>query len=706
METKPNLNIFDYTESCISGLSSSGVKQVVSIVALVLLGIFTLFLVWRMIRGFLKGSRNQLWSTGTLLVSIILTIFLTKLATKIVLNLISIDTFEKILTFFLGAGSRTDKYVNFLSGLPIETFKYVLSVPAAIIFAPILFIAIFAISKIIVGFISRLFKPDAESLRPHSILERISGLCLASVEAILIFSVTALPATSIVGFADDVFNTIVDNNKKGKDSIVAKADDFYSEYLEPTLIESPVLWVANNSVNDTIVSNISEVPAISSENVREEFIEVLEITIVDIPEFTKLNLKDPSDSEKEKISKLIDKLADNGIITTIVSSTVSSAANVMDSDTLGIKAQPPMDVVIDDVLEILKSCSPETFKEDLHLIKDVYFLLADEEILVNIKDTNALREAFISKRPGSKKTAVQKLIDLMNDNERTQALTTTLTKLSITMLSGELTNAGFAVDETYDNLKESMNEVLDVKGKYKKDPVRRIEEMTNTLDDNLKNNGINVERDVVKNIAEYIDENYSSDSEINDNEFNDILLSYYDAYIEYVNNGGTQPTLPLPGEDDDEEKVPPIIIPPTGDDENKEENPEEGTGNVTPPNDKIIDGSYHLNSGDRYITSVYTFKGDRLTIEKSIYGTKSTEEYTYEIEVRNNQQTIILTPYKQGGSYSVFEYPFSMNMKASTPYVVINGNYYIFDGYILNEDTIDPDGWKKVEDTDSDGEWT
>ena len=134
----------------------------------------------------------------------------------------------------------------------------------------------------------------------------------------------------------------------------------------------------------------------------------------------------------------------------------------------------------------------------------------------------------------------------------------------------------------------------------------------------------------------------------------------------------------------------------------EENEPEEDFGDDI----QIIDGSYHLNSGDRYITSVYTFKGNRLTIEKSIYGTESTEEYTYEIKVSNNQQTIILTPYKQSGSYSVFECPFSMNMEAPTPYVVINGNYYIFDGSILNEDTIDPDGWEKVEDTDSEGAWT
>lgn len=676
MENKPNLNIFDYTSSCIDGLEASGIRQILSIVALVIVGVFALFLVVKMIRGFAKGSRHQLWSTGTVLITIILTIILTRLTISLILNLLSVDTIGTILTWILGAGSKTDRYISILEGLPIDTFRYVISVPATIIFAPFLFMFLYGIIRIIVSIIVRIFKPDPEDLKAQSLLERFSGLCLASVEAILVFSVVILPATSIVGFADDVFNTIADNNKKGKDSVVAKADDFYSEYLEPTLIESPVLWVANSSVNNTIVEKISTIPEISDDNVREEFIDVLEIIIVDIPEFNKMNLKEPSEKEKDAISDLIDKLADNDIITTVVAGTVSAAANVLDVDTLGIKAQPPMDVVIDDVLELLKTCTKETFREDLHLIKDVYFLLADEEILVNIKNHDALLDALTTKRPGEKKTAVQKLIDLINDNERTKALTTTLTKLSITMLTGNLNSTGFGVDATYDDLKSSMEDVLYVKNKDYNTDAERIAAITNSLDENLKDNGITLETGVVENIAKYIDENYSDETKLTDDEFNDILLSYYDAYVEYKNTGklpgGTEDKNDGKNEDD-------------GGDSKEEEK-------VPVYNNEIVDGEYRANISDQNISVTYTFIGNSVMLTSYLYGTTTVKNYTFVLNLTRGK--ITMTDLDTG---TVTSHSFAMDMSADPAYVVIDGVYYFYNDAILNIYNIDPDVWTKID---------
>ena len=197
-----------------------------------------------------------------------------------------------------------------------------------------------------------------------------------------------------------------------------------------------------------------------------------------------------------------------------------------------------------DILGIMKHCTEETLKEDLHLVKDVYFILADEHILANVTNSDALLEAM-TRRGEDGKTAVQKVVDHIKSNERTAALVTTLTKLSITMLTEQLGNSEFEATVTYDNLKESMNEVLAVDRENYETEEEYKEVLTNTLDEKLKENNINIEKEIVENIADYVDENYSEKYEnLTDEEFNDILLSYFDAYLEYQESGKLPEDLP------------------------------------------------------------------------------------------------------------------------------------------------------------------
>ena len=213
--------------------------------------------------------------------------------------------------------------------------------------------------------------------------------------------------------------------------------------------------------------------------------------------------------------------------------------------------EPPLNSVMDDVMDILKTCSADTLKDDMHLIKNIYFLLADEEILLHINDGDNLLDALITKDEGEEKTPVQRLIALINENERTKPLITTLTKLSITMLANGLGDVDFDVDQKYEELKGTMNDVLAVDQNNFATREEYIEEVTNVLDTNLRNNGIEIEdREIVTNIAEYIDENYGNTSEVTDEEFNDILLSYFDAYLEYQNSGEVPDNIPGLNPDD------------------------------------------------------------------------------------------------------------------------------------------------------------
>lgn len=556
-----NIEIADYVSNTLSGAQSTGTEKWISIVALGLLGLFALTLLWRMFRGFLRGARLQLLSTCTIVVSVVASIFVTKLAATLALDSITVENVEKILSMTIGSNETTNTVISVLKDLPTETVRYVVSIPLAVFMAPFLFVAVYGVIRFILFIVQRIIKSVLKIKGPQSFMERVAGLCLATVEATVVFAIIILPISSMLSFADEVMGSVVAVSDNGASAQEANAEmentasagdndllHIYSTYVQPTIVESPVLWVANNAVNDAVVKSISSIsPDGNSDNLREEFIDIVDLILVEVSEVKSVDFKNPTEEDKETITHLIDRLADNGIVSAVLSGTVSATAQIMDSDTLGIKVDPPLDAVVNDVLDIMKTCTADTLKDDLYLIRNIYFLLADENILASIGDEDALLKALTTKDEGEEDNAVQKLVALINENERTKPLITTLTKLSITMLASQLGNSDFVAEETYDNLKTSMNEVLAVEKDDYDSHEEYMDALTDTLDTNLKANGIEIEKDIVTNIAEYIDETYPDSTELSDEEFNDVLLSYFDAYLEYQENGTVPDDMLPPG---------------------------------------------------------------------------------------------------------------------------------------------------------------
>ena len=533
------MELINYVKTCIAGAQSSDEGQIPSIIALALLGFFVVSVLLKMLKGFRKGARRQVLSTVMILISVGLSMILTRIASSLLINLVTVENIQKAATEAGINNETVTQYINVLKDIPEETLQYLCAIPVAVLLAPILFLVVYAVVRFITFIVQLIIRKAAHIGKPANIGERFAGLLLGGVEAIIVASITILPATSIVSFADEIITTI-DSGTEAKEGF----DEFkegYDKYIVPCVINNPALWLANNTANNTIVDTISKVPAGSgeSENLREEFMDLIEIIFVEIPGLKDVDFVQPDEEEKALIENLINRIADNDIIAAILSGAISTTATITDPAKLGLDLEPPLDAIARDVMTLLTTCSMETLKEDMHLIKDIYFLLADEEILLNMKGDGDLLEAMIKKREGEDKSVVQRLIALINENERTKPLITTLTKLSISMLvTNGLGNEEFNVDEAYEDLRGTMNNVLAVDSNDYETHEEYIDAVTNTLDESLREHDIVIEeREVLTNIAEYIDENYGSSSELSEEEFNDVLLSYFDAYIEYQNSG-------------------------------------------------------------------------------------------------------------------------------------------------------------------------
>ena len=79
-------------------------------------------------------------------------------------------------------------------------------------------------------------------------------------------------------------------------------------------------------------------------------------------------------------------------------------------------------------------------------------------------------------------------------------------------------------------------------------------EVSTSLDTILKDNGIELDTEIVDGMADYIYENYDDlnmagleeGSELSEQKMNDIIFSYFDAYMEYMNTGEIPEDIEIP----------------------------------------------------------------------------------------------------------------------------------------------------------------
>ena len=64
-----------------------------------------------------------------------------------------------------------------------------------------------------------------------------------------------------------------------------------------------------------------------------------------------------------------------------------------------------------------------------------------------------------------------------------------------------------------------------------------IADLSTALDSTLKDNGIEIEKQIVDEMAVYVADNFSEVKEITDEVAIEIIFSYYDAYVKYKETG-------------------------------------------------------------------------------------------------------------------------------------------------------------------------
>ena len=95
---------------------------------------------------------------------------------------------------------------------------------------------------------------------------------------------------------------------------------------------------------------------------------------------------------------------------------------------------------------------------------------------------------------------------------------------------------GDEVLDVYESVKGGINDALSIEKEGKTED-EYLGELSASLDNTLRENGIELEEDIVDEMAGFINENFEAGVTLTDEELDDVILSYYDAYIKYLANG-------------------------------------------------------------------------------------------------------------------------------------------------------------------------
>ena len=188
----------------------------------------------------------------------------------------------------------------------------------------------------------------------------------------------------------------------------------------------------------------------------------------------------------------------------------------------------------------------------LEVVRDVLFMLDDEEVLFNLGSNTALLSDKFAAKDENGDNLIARVTDKLNSHDRTKPLVESITKLSIKIISESMPKVdGVEItDETYDNVKGGVNTgIVGINQKYKDVELvagtpeyeEYVGEVADTLNATFEENGIVVDDAVADEMAKYVAENHKDQvEELSDQELNDIILSYYAAH------GNTQGVPEIP----------------------------------------------------------------------------------------------------------------------------------------------------------------
>ncbi len=488
-------------------LSTGGVGVDLALIAVII------FTVWEAWRGYSRGAIRQ----GAHAAFMILAAFISYWATcgfvdRAMAELGSYNTAE-----LLASPEITDAVPAFvltvIENADATVLTYVLSTPLTILLAPFIFFVMFLVISLLAKIVC------AVALTLLSIFLggknlRYVGMAIGAVQGFAVALVLIMPLAGIAGIVTDSV----------EETAIEESELVHVE-------EKGVISMARRLGGDALLKSFSTVEIDGKEYVLSEEAKGMLTLLLMGEDISEADFAALTADEKESLDGMLNIIYDSDYLTVLFSGALGLGGEITEELAGELDVEENYKGLITALGQVFSAGDADVFKTDLEALKSAYYILCDSGALSAIgEDSDALSEAM-AKKDENGNTVVTRVTAILNKNDRTRPIVNELTKLSLKLLTeGDETVS----DEVYENVKAGVAETLTIDKTAYETPEEYKAAITESLDTTLKENSIDLEPEVVADMADYIDENYEDLKDATDEQINEIILSYHDAYIKYL----------------------------------------------------------------------------------------------------------------------------------------------------------------------------
>jgi hypothetical protein len=367
--------------------------------------------------------------------------------------------------------------------------------------------------------------------RRSGFISRILGFALGLLQGIAVAGLLLMPLVGIGNMAKDTVAVLED--EAANEEYTETISDFYGTYASE-FVENPAIKMYSSVGINGLYNVIATVDIDDETEVKLTDIAPDAATIVTkVMKLSEADMNNLTASDEKTIDEVLNGIDENPYFGEILSGLLKSVSSAYANNDIAFDLEDPYGALIDEAVKIFKTSTSANVTGDLKTVKNVIFILSRDGVISSFNEGSDALLDVLTKKDENGKTTVNKVIDTINANERTKPLVTVITKISLSVMS-EQSGMSEDVVETFDNIKNSINEDVLSISKENKTEEEYVAEVSTAIDTMLKENEIELEKDIVDSMAEYVSENYSDVESISDEEVNDIILSYYDAYLKYL----------------------------------------------------------------------------------------------------------------------------------------------------------------------------
>lgn len=536
------------------------ITEIVMISLYVLIGVLALI---GLIKGLTRGICRQTVRSMTVICAAILAFIVVRSLIPAIRDYLDGKTVSETVSAMKLSGiyesALPEETRNVVECFDSEFLSTVVSLPVMVVIAPALFVLLFVVfSALLLIVHAILCGVLGFAKRRNNIVTRLLGGVLGLVQGVAVAAILILPAAGLLTVSAEAAEQIRAESTAGAEESATAAVplegevtdgetggetrrtflELYDEVLKP-IYDSPVITVVNKCGGDAVMSAFcTDGAGDNKTDMREEIVAIIGV-VNEASGMGDIDMQKLTEADKAKIDALIARIERSDYLSSVMAGFIRGIAVAVDGDYLDVQGEEPYRGIMKSGIAVFRDTSESTLHADLRTIRDVYFLMSDEDVVLSLSGAEGAMsmEDALAQTDENGETVIRRVTNMLNENEHTKSLTAVLTRVSVSIMAKAYGDGlGIDTEETYENVKSGLSKISEIdKGLTDEEYTA---EVASTIDTTLRDSDIDLEPEVVDEMAKYVTENYKEElnGELTDEELDDIIISYYDAYLKTKND--------------------------------------------------------------------------------------------------------------------------------------------------------------------------